>query len=196
MTDKPRRTPDLLAVVDLGSNSFHLVVARFSHGQLTIIDRLREAVRLAEGLDQQDRLSAPVVARAMACIERFGQRLRALESDSVRAVGTRALRTARRKAGFLERARAALGHPIEIISGSEEARLVYVGVAMSTPSEGKRRLVLDIGGGSTEVVIGEAIAACERRGERRDLLPAGERDGCGEHCGTDDQSGFDHSFIS
>ncbi len=155
MTDKPRRTPDLLAAVDLGSNSFHLVVARFSHGQVTIVDRLREAVRLAEGLDQHNRLSGPAVARAMACLERFGQRLRALESDSVRAVGTQALRAARRKAGFLERARAALGHPIEIISGSEEARLVYVGVAMSTPSEGKRRLVLDIGGGSTEVVIGE-----------------------------------------
>ena len=141
--------------MDLGSNSFHLVVARFSHGQLTIVDRLREAVRLAEGLDQQSRLSGPAVARALACLERFGQRLRALESDSVRAVGTQALRAARRKAGFLERARAALGNPIEIISGSEEARLVYVGVANSTPSEGKRRLVLDIGGGSTELVIGE-----------------------------------------
>jgi exopolyphosphatase/guanosine-5'-triphosphate,3'-diphosphate pyrophosphatase len=158
MSDKSRRTPDLLAAVDLGSNSFHLVVARFSHGQLTIVDRMREAVRLAEGLNQQHRLGGPAVIRAMACLERFGQRLRALESDSVRAVGTQALRMARRKAGFLERARAALGHPIEIISGSEEARLVYVGVASSTPPEGKRRLVLDIGGGSTELVIGEGAS--------------------------------------
>jgi exopolyphosphatase/guanosine-5'-triphosphate,3'-diphosphate pyrophosphatase len=163
MSEKSRRTPDLLAAVDLGSNSFHLVVARFSHGQLTIVDRLREPVRLAEGLNQQHRLGGPAVARAMDCLERFGQRLRALESDSVRAVGTQALRKARRKAGFLERARAALGHPIEIVSGSEEARLVYVGVASCTPPEGKRRLVLDIGGGSTEVVIGEGpnIAALD-----------------------------------
>jgi exopolyphosphatase/guanosine-5'-triphosphate,3'-diphosphate pyrophosphatase len=154
MSDKPRRTPDLLAAVDLGSNSFHLVVGRFSHGQLTIVDRLREAVRLAEAVDEQGRLDGPAVARAMACLERFGERLRALESDNVRVVATHALRKARRKAGFLERGRAALGHPIEIISGSEEARLIYVGVASSTPVEGKRRLVLDIGGGSTELIIG------------------------------------------
>jgi exopolyphosphatase/guanosine-5'-triphosphate,3'-diphosphate pyrophosphatase len=154
MSDKARRTPELLAAVDLGSNSFHLVVARFTHGQLTIIDRLRESVRLAEAVDDQGRLNGPAVARAMACLERFGQRLRAVESDNVRVVATHALRKARRKAGFLERARAALGHPIEIISGSEEARLIYVGVAASTPVEGKRRLVIDIGGGSTELIIG------------------------------------------
>lgn len=154
MSDKARRTPELLAAVDLGSNSFHLVVARFTHGQLTIIDRLREAVRLAEAVDEQGRLTGPAVARAMACLERFGQRLRAVESDNVRVVATHALRKARRKSGFLERARAALGHPIEIISGSEEARLIYAGVAASTPVEGNRRLVLDIGGGSTELIIG------------------------------------------
>jgi len=154
MSDKPRRTPELLAAVVLGSNSFHLIVARFTHGQLTIIDRLREAVRLAEAVDGQGRLDGPAVARAMACMERFGQRLRALESENVRVVATHALRKARRKSGFLERARAALGHPIEIISGSEEARLIYVGVAASTPVEGKRRLVLDIGGGSTELIVG------------------------------------------
>jgi len=154
MTDRSRRALDLLAAVDLGSNSFHLIVARFTHGQLTIIDRLRESVRLAEAVDDQGRLNGPAVGRAMACLERFGERLRALESDNVRVVGTHALRKARRKSGFLERARAALGHPIEIIAGSEEARLIYVGVAASTPLEGKRRLVLDIGGGSTELIIG------------------------------------------
>ncbi|MGH8262560.1 MAG: exopolyphosphatase [Steroidobacteraceae bacterium] len=154
MSEKARRTPELLAAVDLGSNSFHLIVARFTHGQLSIIDRLREAVRLAEAVDEQGRLNGPAVARAMACLERFGQRLRALQSDNVRVVATHALRKARRKSGFLERARAALGHPIEIISGSEEARLIYAGVAASVPVEGNRRLVLDIGGGSTELIIG------------------------------------------
>ena len=151
--------PEVLAAVDLGSNSFHMVVARYSHGQLIIVDRLRESVRLAAGLDEQGRLSRESVARALQCLERFGQRVSDMKAGSVRVVGTNTLRKAKRKGAFLERAREALGHPIEIISGVEEARLIYLGVAHTTPSEGGYRLVVDIGGGSTELIIGEGLAA-------------------------------------
>jgi exopolyphosphatase/guanosine-5'-triphosphate,3'-diphosphate pyrophosphatase len=153
---KPAYVPDVLAAVDLGSNSFHMVVARYSHGQITIVDRLREMVRLAAGLDEQGRLSKEATDRALATIARFGQRLRDMNAKSVRVVGTNTLRKARRKAAFLERARETLGHPIEIISGIEEARLIYAGVTQTMPLEAGRRLVVDIGGGSTECIIGEA----------------------------------------
>ncbi|HEY2685514.1 MAG TPA: exopolyphosphatase [Steroidobacteraceae bacterium] len=149
--------PDVLAAVDLGSNSFHMVVARYSHGQLVILDRLREMVRLAAGVHDSGRLDDAATDRALRCLERFGQRLRAVRADSVRVVGTNALRHAKRKRWFLERARAALGHPIEIISGLEEARLIYSGVAHTSPMSPDKRLVVDIGGGSTEVVIGEGF---------------------------------------
>jgi exopolyphosphatase / guanosine-5'-triphosphate,3'-diphosphate pyrophosphatase len=149
--------PDVLAAVDLGSNSFHMVVARYSHGQLVILDRLREMVRLAAGLGDSGRLDDAATERALRCLERFGQRLRAVRADSVRVVGTNALRRAKRKRWFLERARAALGHPIEIISGLEEARLIYSGVAHTSPMSPDKRLVIDIGGGSTEAVIGEGF---------------------------------------
>jgi exopolyphosphatase/guanosine-5'-triphosphate,3'-diphosphate pyrophosphatase len=151
--------PDVLAAVDLGSNSFHMVVARHSHGQLVIVDRLREMVRLAAGLDEQGRLNRESVGRALQCLERFGQRLHDMRAERVRVVGTNTLRKARRKGAFLDRAREALGHPIEIISGVEEARLIYLGVAHTTPSDGGPRLVVDIGGGSTELIIGEGLAA-------------------------------------
>ena len=155
MSRAARTVPDVLAAVDLGSNSFHLVVARYSHGQLVVIDRMREMVRLGAGVGTDGRLDKLVAARALACLERFGQRLRDMHARSVRVVGTNALRIARRKQAFLERARDALGHPIEIISGMEEARLIYSGVAHTLPAEPGKRLVIDIGGGSTEVVIGE-----------------------------------------
>lgn len=147
--------PEVLAAVDLGSNSFHLVVARYTHGQLVVIDRMREMVRLGGGVLPDGRLDKDATVRALACLERFGQRLRDMHARSVRVVGTNALRIARRKQAFLERAREALGHPIEIISGMEEARLIYSGVAHTLPAEPGHRLVIDIGGGSTEVVIGE-----------------------------------------
>ena len=152
-----RAVPDVLAAVDLGSNSFHMVVARYSHGQLVILDRLREMVRLAAGLNDSGRLDEAAAERALRCLERFGQRLRAVHADSVRVVGTNALRRAKRKRWFLERARAALGHPIEIISGLEEARLIYSGVVHTSPMSPAKRLVIDIGGGSTEAVIGEGF---------------------------------------
>lgn len=150
------RVPDVLAAVDLGSNSFHMVVARYFHGQIAIVDRLRESVRLASGLDEHGRLSKEACDRALAALSRFGQRLQDMQAKSVRVVGTNTLRKARRKSGFLERARDVLGHPIEIISGIEEARLIYAGVTQTMPLETGRRLVVDIGGGSTECIIGEA----------------------------------------
>lgn len=156
-----RAVPDVLAAVDLGSNSFHLVVARYSHGQLVVIDRLREMVRLGAGVDANGRLDRDVAARALGCLERFGQRLRDMRARSVRVVGTNALRRAHRKQAFLERAREALGHPIEIISGMEEARLIYSGVAHTMPREPGQRLVCDIGGGSTELIIGEGLNPLE-----------------------------------
>lgn len=150
---------DTLAAVDLGSNSFHLIVARFQQGQLHVVDRLRESVRLASGLDGKQRLQPEAHARALACLERFGQRLRHLPSRNVRIVGTNALRKARATGHFLREAEAALGHPIEIISGVEEARLIYLGVSHSLPDAGGRRLVVDIGGGSTELIAGEGFDA-------------------------------------
>jgi len=104
-----RVVPDVLAAVDLGSNSFHMVVARYSHGQLVILDRLREMVRLAAGMGDGGRLDDAATDRALRCLERFGQRLRAMQANSVRVVGTNALRRAKRKRWFLESARAALG---------------------------------------------------------------------------------------
>src|SRR6204780_2404931 len=156
-----RVVPDVLAAVDLGSNSFHMVVARHSHGELVIIDRLREMVRLASRIGEDGRLEKEVAARALACLERFGQRLRDMHARNVRVVGTNALRIARRKQAFLERAREALGFPIEIVSGMEEARLIYSGVAHNLPNETGRRLVVDIGGGSTEIIIGERYEPLE-----------------------------------
>jgi exopolyphosphatase/guanosine-5'-triphosphate,3'-diphosphate pyrophosphatase len=155
----PNRVPDVLAAVDLGSNSFHMLVARYDHGQIVVLDRLREMVRLAAGLDDHGRLNRESTQRALQCLERFGQRLRDMRAESVRVVGTNTLRKAKRRGAFLERARDALGHPIEIISGVEEARLIYLGVAHTTPQEGGLRLVVDIGGGSTELIIGEGLAA-------------------------------------
>src|ERR1700723_1682170 len=152
-----RVVPDVLAAVDLGSNSFHMVVARYSHGQLVILDRLREMVRLAAGLGASGRLDDAATERALRCLERFGQRLRAVRADSVRVVGTNALRHAKRKRWFLERARAALGHPIEIISGLEEAGGLYSGLAYTSPRGPDKRFAIDIGGESTEAVMGEGF---------------------------------------
>lgn len=157
MNDMAAETRDLIAAVDLGSNSFHLVVARQSSGQLVVVDRLREMVRLGGGLDETGKLSEEIRETALECLARFGQRLAEVPSENVRAVGTNALRRARGKREFLQKAERALGHSIQIISGIEEARLVYLGAAQSLPPDSKRRLVMDIGGGSTEVIVGEGL---------------------------------------
>ena len=145
---------EVIAAVDLGSNSFHMKVARVVDGQLSVIDRMRDPVRLAAGLNAGKRLDDDAVAQAIESLKRFGQRLRDLPGDNVRAVGTNTLRQARDTESFLSSAEAALGHPIQIISGREEARLIYIGVAHSTAQDQGRKLVVDIGGGSTEVIVG------------------------------------------
>lgn len=147
--------PATMAAVDLGSNSFHMVIARRGDLDLQVIDKLREPVRLAEGLGADRRLSLPARERALACLAQFGQRLRHLEARHIRAVGTNTFRLVRRADAFRAEAEAALGAPIEILDGHEEARLIYLGVAQTSPLMGDRRLVVDIGGGSTEMIIGE-----------------------------------------
>jgi len=148
---------DTVAAVDLGSNSFHMIVARIDGGDLQVIDRLKEMVRLGEGLTDDKYLRPEVADRALACLERFGQRLRGMPSDSVRAVGTNTLRQVRPETLFLEQADLALGHQIDVIAGREEARLVYLGVANGLAAGDERRLVVDIGGGSTELIVGEGF---------------------------------------
>ncbi len=155
----PHRAPETVAAVDLGSNSFHMLVAKVMGDRLQVVDRIREMVRLAGGLDSSNRLRGETSERALACLRRFGQRLDGVPPGSVRAVGTNTLRKARNAEAFIDQAEAALGHRIDIIAGAEEARLIYLGVAHSIEGEGGRRLVIDIGGGSTEVIIGHQFEA-------------------------------------
>ncbi len=149
--------PDLLAAVDLGSNSFHLQVGRVVGGQIYPLDTLREVVRLGAGLTAEKRIDRATQARALDALQRIGERLRGLPRSAVRAVGTNALRVAKNAPQFLREARAALGFPIEVIAGREEARLIYLGVAHSMPPSTQNRLVVDIGGGSTEFIIGKGL---------------------------------------
>lgn len=146
-----------VAAVDMGSNSFRLQVARVSDGQIYPFDSLRQNVRLAAGLGPDKLLDEESQDRAVACLALFGERLRGLPPHRVRAVGTNTLRVAKNAPAFLARAEAALGFPIEVIAGREEARLIYLGVAHSLPPSRERRLVVDIGGGSTEFIIGSGI---------------------------------------
>jgi len=145
-----------LAAVDLGSNSFRLQVARVVDDQIYPLDSLREPVRLAAGITADKRLDEASQQRALDALKRFGERLRGLPPEAVRAVGTNALRMAKNAREFLVKAEAALGFPIEVVAGKEEARLIYLGVAHSLPVTDERRLVVDIGGGSTECIIGAA----------------------------------------
>jgi exopolyphosphatase/guanosine-5'-triphosphate,3'-diphosphate pyrophosphatase len=159
-THQDAERPVIAAAVDLGSNSFHMIVGRLHDGRLQIVDKLRERVRFASGLDEHGHLAPDAEERALACLERFGQRVHGMSPDRVRIVGTNTLRKARNSHGFMDRGQIALGYPIEIISGQEEARLIYLGVAQTMPEKG-RRLVVDIGGGSTEVIIGDGFDILE-----------------------------------
>ena len=145
---------DSLAAVDLGSNSFHLQVGRVVDNQIYLLDSLREPVRLGGGLTRDKRIDRATQGRALEALARFGERLRGFPQGAVRAVGTNTLRVAKNAASFLEEAQGVLGFPIEVIFGREEARLVYIGVAHSLRPAQHRRLVVDIGGGSTEFIIG------------------------------------------
>ena len=148
---------DQLAAVDLGSNSFRLQVGRLVDDQIYPLDSLKEPVRLAAGLGADKRIDSASQQRALEALRRFGERLRGFAPASVRVVATNTLRVARNSADFLPQAEAALGFPVEIISGREEARLVYLGAAHSLPAVDHQRLVVDIGGGSTELIIGRKI---------------------------------------
>ncbi len=162
-TALPLQDGDLLAAIDLGSNSFHMVVARYVLGQLRVVDRIRDMVRLAEGLDGKGGLDPVVLRRALVSLEKFGQRLREIPPQRVRVIATNTVRQLAMPQVFLLPAETALGHAIEVVSGREEARLVYLGVANAQPpNPGELRLVIDIGGGSTECIIGSGMEAIER----------------------------------
>ena len=148
---------ELIAAVDLGSNSFRLQVGRVVGNQIYPLDGLKESVRLAAGLGPDKRLDAAAQQRGIEALARFAERLRGFDAGAVRAVATNTLRVAKNSAQFLEKAEAALGFPIEVIAGREEARLIYLGVAHTLANPKTRQLVVDIGGGSTEFIIGENI---------------------------------------
>ena len=146
-----------IAAVDLGSNSFRLEVGRVVDGQIYTLDSLKESVRLASGLQADKSLDQASQDRALSALSRFGERIRGLPPEAVRAVATNALRVAKNATPFLREAEAALGFPIEIIAGREEARLIYIGAVHSLPASDEQRLVFDIGGGSTEFIIGHGM---------------------------------------
>ena len=146
-----------IAAVDLGSNSFRLEVGRVVDDQIYTLDSLKESVRLASGLQADKSLDQASQERALIALSRFGERIRGLPSEAVRAVATNALRVAKNATAFLVEAELALGFPIEIIAGREEARLIYIGAVHSLPASDEKRLVFDIGGGSTEFIIGDGM---------------------------------------
>ena len=149
----------LLAAVDLGSNSFRLEIGRFDHGQINRTEYLKETVRQGNGLDDERNLTLEAMQRGWDCLARFGERLAGFKKTQVRAVATQTLREARNRDEFLARANKILGFSIDVISGQEEARLIYQGVAHMLPQSDERRLVVDIGGRSTEMIVGKGLEA-------------------------------------
>jgi len=155
MPHTPAENFSLIAAIDLGSNSFHMVLAKVDHGEIRILERLGEKVQLAAGLDEARLLSEEAMVRGLDCLRRFAQLTAGLPEGAVRIVGTNALREAHNRAEFNRRAEAILGHSVEVISGREEARLIYLGVSHTLADTPGKRLVADIGGGSTEFIIGQ-----------------------------------------
>ncbi|MES2191657.1 MAG: exopolyphosphatase [Pseudomonadota bacterium] len=149
----------LLAAVDLGSNSFRLEIGRFDHGQINRTEYLKETVRQGNGLDADRNLTLESMQRGWDCLARFGERLAGFKRSQVRAVATQTLREARNREEFLVKASRILGFPIDVIPGREEARLIYQGVAHMLPQSDERRLVIDIGGRSTEMIVGKGLDA-------------------------------------
>lgn len=146
-----------LAAVDLGSNSFRLEIGLLDHGQYRRTEYLKETVRQGGGLDENRNLSPEAMQSGWDCLARFSERLAGFDPDAVRAVATQTLREARNRDVFLQRANGILGFPINVISGREEARLIYQGVAHQLPQLDERRLVIDIGGRSTELILGQGL---------------------------------------
>ncbi|MDQ8934949.1 exopolyphosphatase [Acinetobacter rudis] len=145
---------ELLAAIDMGSNSFHLAIARVDHGEVKKVASMSEKVQLAAGLDENKNLTEAAQQRGLACLARFVGRLSSVQPNRLRIVATNALRQAKNGHEFIQKAAEILPKPIEIIAGREEARLIYLGVSHTLANSG-RRLVIDIGGGSTELIIGE-----------------------------------------
>ncbi|NNG80882.1 exopolyphosphatase [Acinetobacter sp. ANC 5378] len=145
---------ELLAAIDMGSNSFHLAIARVDHGEVKKVASMSEKVQLAAGLDENKNLTEAAQQRGLACLARFVGRLSSVQANRMRIVATNALRQAKNGHEFIQKAAEILPKPIEIIAGREEARLIYLGVSHTMANSG-RRLVIDIGGGSTELIIGE-----------------------------------------
>lgn len=156
------------AAIDLGSNSFHLMVATFKSGQIYPLDSVKHMVRLAAGLDENKNISDEYLSKAYESLQSMSARIENIPERNIRIVGTNTLRVARNARQFLERAEKILGHEIEIISGREEARMLYLGVAQSTSDNPSRKMVMDIGGGSTELIIGEGV-----KSEKRESLYMG-----------------------
>ncbi|MDO5651693.1 MAG: exopolyphosphatase [Moraxella sp.] len=151
---------ELLGAIDLGSNSFHLAIARLDHGEVRRIASISEKVQLAAGLDENDILSEEAIGRGLDCLHRFAQHVTEIAPARLRIVATNALRKAVNAQEFIKRANLLLPKPIEIIAGREEARLIYLGVSHSNASTDKR-VVIDIGGGSTEFIIGQGFEPLE-----------------------------------
>lgn len=154
ISHKSTPKPQEFAAIDLGSNSFHMVIARVVDGAMQVLGRLKQRVHLADGLDAQHNLSEEAMERGLACLALFAERLQGFSPSNVTIVGTHTLREAVNAETFLQRAADVIPYPIEVISGHEEARLIFMGVEHTQPEKG-RKLVIDIGGGSTELVIGE-----------------------------------------
>lgn len=152
--EAPENFP-LIAAIDLGSNSFHMVLAKTDNHEIRILERLGDKVQLAAGIDETRQLSEEAMVRGLDCLRRFAQLTACLPEGSVRIVGTNALREARNRSVFIRRAEEVLGHQVEVVSGREEARLIYLGVSHSIADTPGKRLVADIGGGSTEFIIGQ-----------------------------------------
>ncbi|MFZ5757994.1 MAG: exopolyphosphatase [Pseudomonadota bacterium] len=144
-----------IAAIDLGSNSFHLVVARVDRGEIRVLERRSEKIQLGAGLDAEQKLTRDVQKRALECLKRYAQRIQGLPAGSVRVVGTNTLRVAKNSDQFVSQAQKILGHPIDVVAGREEARLIYLGVSHTLADDRGKRLVIDIGGGSTEFIVGE-----------------------------------------
>lgn len=176
MSTTKNHLPETVAAIDLGSNSFHMIVARLEEsGTLSIIDRLRESVRLGGGLDANDIINQSTQKRAFECLEMFAQRIRSLPHSAVRIAGTNTLRIAKNSNKFVAKAEKILNHPIEIIEGREEARLIYLGVAHGLAAKEGKRLVVDIGGGSTEFIIGRGMKPMRRESLYTGCVSASKR---------------------
>ena len=156
INDLPANEFEHIAALDLGSNSFHLVVTRIVNGSVQIVHRVKQRVELAQGLDDDYNLTQEAIERGLTALHLMQESLQGFAPEKVRIVATYTLRKARNTYDFIQRARAILPYPIEVISGMEEARLIYSGVAHTSFDEG-RRLIVDIGGGSTEFVIGDGF---------------------------------------